>query len=127
MTDIVFPDGFLWGASTSAYQIEGGNSHADWWAWEQAGRVAEKSGRAADSWNRWREDLDLAASLGLSVFRISLEWARVEPEPGRFDLDVLAHYAEVIRGIHERGMLSMVVLWHFTHPAWFSAGGWWPA
>ncbi|MDR3686010.1 MAG: family 1 glycosylhydrolase [Coriobacteriia bacterium] len=123
MDDLVFPAGFLWGASTSAHQIEGGNIHSDWWAWEQAGRVAEKSGRACDSWNRWREDLDLAASLGLSVFRISVEWARIEPEPGHFDIDVLAHYAEVLRGIHERGMLSMVVLWHFTHPEWFSQGG----
>jgi beta-glucosidase len=123
MDDLVFPERFLWGASTSAHQIEGGNVHSDWWAWEQSGRGAEKSGRACDSWHRWREDLDLAASMGLSVFRLSIEWARIEPEPGRFDEDALAHYAEVVAGIHERGMLSMVVLWHFTHPAWFSADG----
>lgn len=123
MSDLVFPERFLWGASTSAHQVEGGNVNSDWWAWEQSGRVAEKSGRACDSWNRWREDLDLAASLGLSAFRLSVEWARVEPEPGRFDDDALAHYAEVVRGIHERGMQSVVVLWHFTHPAWFSADG----
>jgi beta-glucosidase len=126
MTDIVFPDGFLWGASTSAYQIEGGNSHADWWAWEQAGRVAHKSGRASHSWNRWRDDLDLAASLGLSIYRISIEWSRVEPHPGEFDAAAIAQYAEMLAGIRARGMQSMVVLWHFTNPAWLSArpGAW---
>jgi beta-glucosidase len=123
MSDIDFPQGFLWGASTSAHQIEGGNVHSDWWAWEQAGRVAEKSGAACDSYHRWREDLDLAESLGLSVFRISIEWARVEPERDRFDEEAIAHYAEVLASIHERGMQSMVVLWHFTNPAWLGGRG----
>jgi beta-glucosidase len=126
MNGIEFPEGFLWGASTSAYQIEGGSDRTDWWAWEQAGRVPQKSGAACDSWNRWAEDLDLAASLGLSVHRISIEWARIEPEPGRFDDEALARYVEMVRGIRARGMQAMVVLWHFTNPVWLSPGhsGW---
>ena len=64
MTDLVFPDGFLWGASTSSYQIEGGAAHADWVQWERAGAVPDSAAQAADSWNRFREDVDLAASLG---------------------------------------------------------------
>ena len=123
MDEIRFPAGFLWGASTSAYQIEGGNTHADWWAWERDGRVAEPSARAADSWNRWSDDLDLAASLGLGIYRISIEWSRVEPEPGRFDEAAIARYAEILAGIRERGMQSMVVLWHFTNPEWLAEGG----
>jgi beta-glucosidase len=95
--------------------------HSDWWAWEQAGRVAEKSGSAADSWNRWRDDLDLAASLGLGAYRFSIEWSRVEPEPGRFDASVIERYAEMARGVRARGMQCMVVLWHFTNPAWLAA------
>lgn len=123
MGDTTFPAGFLWGASTSAYQIEGGNKHSDWWVWEQAGHVAEKSGLAADSWNRWRDDLDLAVSLGLSVYRVSIEWSRVEPEPGRFDKDAIERYAEMLRGIRARGMQCMVVLWHFTNPSWLAEDG----
>ena len=123
MDDVAFPTGFLWGASTSAYQIEGGNEHADWWEWEQAGHVAEKSGRATDSWNRWPLDLDLAASLGLGVYRISVEWSRVEPEPGRFDVSAIGRYVEMVRSIRERGMQCMVVLWHFTNPVWLAQGG----
>lgn len=122
MPDLTFPDGFLWGASTSAYQIEGGNAGSDWWAFEQAGRVSEKAGAACDSYNRWREDLDLAAELGLGIFRISVEWSRIEPEPGRYDEAALAHYLDVVKGIRERGMQSMVVLWHFTNPLWLGRG-----
>ena len=67
MPDLVFPDGFLWGASTSSYQIEGGNDHADWRAWEHAGTRSDAAGDAADSWNRFREDVDLAVELGHSA------------------------------------------------------------
>ena len=126
MRELVFPSGFLWGASTSGYQTEGGGDRTDWWAFEQAGRAAEPSGRACDSWNRWQEDLDLAAELGLNTYRISIEWARIEPTPGRFDAEALAHYVDVVRGIRERGMTCMVVLWHFTLPVWLDhrSGTW---
>ncbi len=123
MGDVTFPPGFLWGASTSAHQIEGGNEHSDWWAWEQAGHVAEKSGLAADSWNRWSSDLDLAASLNLGIYRFSIEWSRVEPEPGRFDESAIERYVQMARGVRARGMQCMVVLWHFTNPAWLADGG----
>ncbi len=114
--EMVFPDGFLWGASTSGYQTEGGGDRTDWWAFEQSGRVPQSSGRACDSWNLWPRDLDLAVELGLNTYRISVEWARIEPEHGRFDADALAHYVDVVRGIRARGMSCMVVLWHFTLP-----------
>lgn len=122
MPDLTFPEDFFWGVATAAHQIEGDNIHSDWWAYEQAGHVPEKSGRACDSWNRWREDLDLAAELGLGIFRISVEWARVEPEAGHFDEAALEHYLEVVKGIRERGMQCMVVLWHFTNPVWLGHG-----
>lgn len=120
-----FPDGFLWGASTSSYQIEGGNSAADWAAWEAQGRVPDRCGRAADSWNRYADDVALAESMGLGVYRISIEWSRVEPEPGRFDDDAVARYAEWLAHAQARGLQTMVVLWHFTNPVWLTANGSW--
>jgi len=116
--ELSFPDGFLWGASTSGYQTEGGGDRTDWWAFEEARRAPEPSGVACDSWNRWPADLDLAAELGLNTYRISIEWARIEPQSGRFDADALAHYVDVVHGIRSRGMSCVVVLWHFTLPEW---------
>lgn len=125
MPDVVFPEGFLWGASTSAHQVEGGNSNNDWWAWEQAGRAKEPSGTAADSWNRYGDDLDIAESMGLTAVRLSVEWSRIEPEPGRFSEEAVAHYAEVLADAKARGLQTMLVLWHFTSPAWLAERGGW--
>jgi beta-glucosidase len=120
-----FPDGFLWGAATSAHQVEGGNVLNDWWAWEQAGRVPEPSGPACDHWNRFRADFDLARSLGHNAHRLSLEWSRIEPEQGRWDDAALEHYREVLLALHERGMEPVVTLVHYTLPQWVAARGGW--
>ena len=88
---LVFPDGFTWGVATAAHQIEGGNVNNDWWAWEHApgsGTVAP-SGDACDSFHRWPEDLHLVAELGLTAYRFSLEWSRIEPAEGEFSLAAL--------------------------------------
>jgi beta-glucosidase len=76
-----FPDGFLWGAATASHQVEGGNVNNHYWEWEHApsSPFAEPSGDAVDHYHRWREDLDLAAEAGLTAYRFSLEWSRIEP------------------------------------------------
>lgn len=125
MSDLIFPEGFLWGVSTSSYQIEGGNIHSDWCAWEGAGRVPDACGPAADSWNRFREDVDLAVDLGLNTYRISTEWSRIEPQPGVFDESAIEHYAEWLAYARERGLRTMLVLWHFTNPVWLTERGAW--
>jgi beta-glucosidase len=83
-----FPDGFLWGAATSSHQVEGGNTNNDWWHWEQQpGRIDDgtTSGAACEWWNgRAEEDLARAAELGHGAHRMSLEWSRLEPGPGRY-------------------------------------------
>jgi beta-glucosidase len=120
-----FPDGFLWGAATSAHQVEGNNFHNDWWAWEQAGRVATPSGLACDHWNRYRTDFDLAQSLGHNAHRFSIEWSRVEPEEGQWDDTALDHYRDVLLALHERGIEPVVTLLHYTLPHWLAdKGGW---
>src|SRR5262249_62031782 len=79
-----FPKGFLWGAATAAHQVEGNNVNSDAWVLEHIKPTlfAEASGDACDFYHRYRDDVALSASLGLNAFRFSIEWARIEPEPG---------------------------------------------
>lgn len=113
---------FLWGAATSSHQIEG-NQTNDWTEWEQTGHGTEPSGRAADSWNRWPEDLELARTLGLTSYRFSLEWSRIEPRPGEFDHQALQRYRTMILRMRELGLIPLVTLHHFTFPTWVSRQG----
>ncbi|WP_404429877.1 family 1 glycosylhydrolase [Microbacterium lacus] len=120
-----FPDGFLWGAATAGHQIEGNNVNSDWWAREQQMPGMEPSGDACDSYHRYREDIDLLADAGLTSYRFSLEWSRIEPLPGRFSRAELAHYRRVIEYCFAKNVTPVVTLQHFTTPQWFaSAGGW---
>ncbi|MCK5510437.1 glycoside hydrolase family 1 protein [Candidatus Parcubacteria bacterium] len=131
-----FPNGFLWGTSTSAYQVEGGITN-DWSEWE-AKRVKSKKfknkklnpndyicGKACDSYNRYEEDLDLAKSLNTNAVRFGIEWARIEPKKGVWDVAEIKHYAQVLAATKKRGLKTVVTLWHWTNPAWIAkAGGW---
>lgn len=122
-----FPAGFWWGAATAAHQIEGGNVGSDWWEREHAPwpTVAEPSGDACDSYHRYPEDMKLAADAGLTMYRFSVEWARVEPERGSFSRAQIEHYRRMVGTACGRGLEPMVTLHHFTTPRWFAhAGGW---
>ena len=124
-----FPVGFLWGTATAAHQIEGGNVNNDWWAFEHApgSLCAEPSGDACDSFNRYSEDIDLVAGLGLGAYRFSLEWSRIEPEEGEFSRVALDHYRRMAATCLERGVAPVVTFHHFTHPRWLAAMGTWEA
>ncbi len=120
-----FPKGFLWGAATSSHQVEGANTKNDWWQWEQAGRVKEKSQDACRQFELFRNDFDIAKSLHHNAHRLSIEWSRVEPEAGRWDEAAIGHYQEALRALRVRGLEPIVTLHHFTNPVWFSKlGGW---
>ena len=122
-----FPEGFTWGTATAAHQIEGGNFNNDWWAFEHAPQsvCAEPSGDACDSWQRWQEDADLVAGLGLDNYRFSVEWSRVEPADGEISRAALAHYRRQCLGLRERGIDPVVTFHHFTTPLWLvGQGGW---
>jgi len=147
---IKFPEGFYWGAATSAHQVEGGNRN-DWSEWElESSKLKVKSaklrewpdyifknypnplqeenyisGRACDHYNRFREDFDIAKRLGHNAHRFSIEWSRVEPEEGKFDEAAIEHYRQVIAALRERGMEPFVTLWHYTLPQWFARRGGW--
>lgn len=122
-----FPAGFLWGASTAPHQIEGNNTSSDLWYLEnqQPTIFAEPSGDAANSFLLWERDLDLAKEIGLNCYRFGVEWARIEPEKGRFSQAMLNHYRRVVEGCRARGLTPVVTYSHFTAPLWFSAQGGW--
>jgi beta-glucosidase len=122
-----FPDGFLWGTSTSAHQVEGGNVFNDSWLLEHVpgSHYAECSGDACDHYHRYAEDMALIAGLGLQGYRFSLEWSRIEPEEGEFSRAALDHYRRVLSTCHEHGLTPMLTFHHFTSPRWIAgAGGW---
>ena len=93
-----FPPGFLWGVTVGAHQSERNNLASDWWAMENAPgtTIPESPGDAADSYHRWREDMDLAATAGSTDYRIGIEWSSVEPADGRISHAELAHYRRTV-------------------------------
>ncbi len=117
-----FPAGFRWGAAGAAHQIEGGNTNNNWYQFETlpavAGKTDEPSGAAVDGWARYAEDADLAADLGIDVYRLSIEWSRVEPSRDQWDEAAWQHYSDVIDALRDRGIEPMVTLHHFTEPIW---------
>ena len=117
-----FPEGFFWGAATASYQVEGGIENTDWAKAAREGRVPE-CGRACDHYNRYEADFDIAKSLGHNAHRFSVEWARIEPEEGKFNEEEIAHYRKVLEALRARGMTPFITLWHFTQPLWFSESG----
>jgi beta-glucosidase len=131
-----FPNGFLWGVSTSAYQIEGGIVN-DWSEWEKTEfRIKNLEfrgfnhddficGNACDSYNKYEEDFDLAKDMGCGAFRLGIEWARVEPQKGKYNMEEIEHYRKVLKTLRARGLKSVVTLWHWTNPVWLAAEGGW--
>jgi beta-glucosidase/6-phospho-beta-glucosidase/beta-galactosidase len=83
--------------------------------WERLTGQTQRD-KATDFWNRYPEDIRLASDLGCKIFRFSIAWSRVEPEPGRFESAALEHYRQVASTIREAGMLPLVTLHHFTWP-----------
>jgi len=119
--NLKFPLDFLWGTSTASYQIEGDNSNSDWWQWEDKGRAKDKSGRACDYWHKYKSDHDLLEELGVNSFRLSLEWASIEPQEGVFSKDGINHYRNILEDLKRRNMKTTVTLWHWTSPIWFQS------
>ena len=127
MTDLTFPSDFLWGAAGAGHQIEGDNDSSDTWFAElvEPSVFMEPSGKACDSWNRWREDIGLVVAMGLTSYRFSVEWARVEPEEGVWSEEALDRYEAMVDECVAQGLAPVVTFNHFTAPHWFAARGSW--
>ncbi|MDB5769289.1 MAG: glycoside hydrolase family 1 [Collimonas fungivorans] len=120
-----FPAGFLWGTAISAHQSEGNNVNSDAWLCENVtpSVYVAPSLDACDSYHRFEEDIAIAADLGLNCYRVGIEWARIEPEPGCFSSAELDRYRQLLEACHARGLAPMVTYNHFTVPRWFAARG----
>lgn len=114
--------------------MEGGCTNNNWYKWEtephpETGKSrilnGHVSGRAADHWNRVREDVQLMKDLGCNSYRFSIEWSKVEPREGVFDEGAIQHYRDEIELLLKNQMVPMVTLHHFTQPIWFDEKGGW--
>src|SRR3984885_1715049 len=129
-----FPDGFTWGASTAAYQIEGaahedGRGQSVWDTFSHTpGKVrgGYSGDVACDSYLRYREDVALIASLGLSAFRFSISWPRIQPGGrGPVNQRGLDYYRALLDALGEHDIKATVTLYHWDLPQELQdEGGW---
>ncbi len=127
MKPFQLPSSFLMGAATAATQIEGGDTNSNWYAWSLAGKIknGESSIVATDHWNRVEEDISLMKKLNLEIYRMSIEWSRIEPEEGKWSRDGIEHYRNELTLLKAAGIEPLVSLHHFSSPQWFEElGGW---
>jgi beta-glucosidase len=146
---LTFSKKFLWGASTSAHQVEGG-THNQWTVWELE-NAKSKAAQAnyhledLDSWSHiegeaknpnsyvssnstnhyelYKQDFDLLRKMNMNSFRFSVEWSRIEPEEGAWNIEAIEHYKQYAAELKRRGIEPIVTLFHFTLPTWFTARG----
>ncbi len=130
-----FPDGFLWGAATSAYQIEGAVNEGgrDRSIWDTFAHTPGKTVHgdtgdiACDHYHRWAQDVDLIAEMGLSAYRLSVSWPRLQPGgEGRLDPAGVNHYRTLLAGLREAGVRPFVTLYHWELPQVLEDRGGWP-
>lgn len=144
-----FPKRFLWGAATSAHQAEGGN-YNQWsiWELENAKSLATQapyqfddlenwsdikkdatnpanyvSGKAANHYELYEQDIELLQRMNMNAYRFSIEWSRIEPEQGAWNVSEVEHYRKVLEACRKRGITPVVTLFHFSLPVWFAEMG----
>ncbi len=143
-----FPAYFLFGAATSSHQVEG-SCNNDWSRWEiaNASRLAKEysrttglcsaehlrqegirpgnyiSGICVDHYHLFEEDFRLAEKIGLNACRFSVEWSRVEPEEGVWNMNELKHYVSMVSSLRKKNIEPFVTIWHWTLPLWLADRG----
>ena len=119
--------GMLLGVGSSATQTDGGALDHSWNDWYEKGKIKDGSDPAVATghWERWREDVLLMHRMGIQTYRFGIEWARVEPEEGRFDEAAIACIKEELMYLLGLGIKPLITLHHFTNPMWFERKGGW--
>jgi beta-glucosidase len=130
----LFPRDFLWGAATSAYQIEGspladGAGPSNWHLFtHQPGRTAkgETGDIACDHYRRWPEDIRIMGELGLQAYRFSLSWSRIFPQgTGQVNTQGLDYYEQLVDALLTAGIQPVPTLFHWDLPAALDERGGW--
>ncbi len=124
--EVVFPEGFLFGAASAGMQIEKGLHDADWWHWANLpGKVAhgDKPDDGPDAFAHFDDDVAALKAAGAKTYRFSIEWSRIYPTREAFDknepvAEALAKYHELLKKLRDAGIRPMVTLHHFATPAW---------
>jgi len=118
------PEKFLFGASSSSYQYEGGLDGNNANAIFYESKNLPPAGIAIDFWNRYKTDISqMKNELGINSFRLSIAWERVQPDKEVWDLSMIQQYADIIKTLKENGIEPIVVLHHYTVPTWFAKLG----
>jgi beta-glucosidase len=128
---------FLWGTSTSSYQVEGEITNNDWDYFARTPEIRDRlfaltkpsmlyrgirqvslqpAGNAVNAWDHeyYEKDFDLARNLGINTFRIGIERSRLEPEKNSWNQSAMDHYKKMIKSIRQRGMIPIITLNHLT-------------
>jgi len=132
MTQISFPEGFLWGVATSAYQIEGqpladGATASIWHELaHRRGRVKDGTNGdvACDHYRRYLEDVGTMRELGLAAYRFSIAWPRIVPEPGRVNPKGLDFYSRLVESPMPRSSTGTRRCGSSAWAAWHAAFPW---
>lgn len=144
-----FPKRFLWGAATSAHQVEGG-TYNQWSVWElehakiKAAQAPHQwdyldnwedirsqatspenyvSGKGTNHYDLYKQDFKLLQELHMNAFRFSVEWSRIEPREGAWNVEAIEHYKAYVGELAKHNIEPVVTLFHFTLPTWFTALG----
>lgn len=117
---------FWWGTSTASFQNEDrgvkpgepGYFKTDWDVFAEEGHIPPRGEDATFSWTKFDRDVAMLKRIGVTHYRFGIEWARVEPEPGKFNEKAIAQYVSMARKLKAAGIEPIVTLWHFTFPDW---------
>lgn len=125
MKDVIFPKDFLFGAGGAGHQIEGDNIHSQFHEWETTRPECFRlpAGKACNSWELYREDIALFQSLSWQIYRMSIEWSRIEPEQGVIDQTALRRYIDMLERLNNAGIKVSLTTHHWSHPLWFEKLG----
>lgn len=117
----------LLGSATAATQIEGGDINSNWYHWSLAGKINnnESSIIAADHYNRYEEDINIMKELNQEIYRMSIEWSRIEPQKDVWSDEGINHYIDEITMLIRNGIKPLVTFHHFSCPQWLQDEGAW--
>ena len=119
------PKGMLLGVSTASTQIEGGEVGSGWNDWYKKGRILDGTDPATgnDHWVKWQEDTALLSQMGMQLYRFSIEWARLMPQPDQVDEDAVDRYRQELLALKKAGIRPLLTIHHFSNPMWFENMG----